>query len=67
MEKLTAGNENLMRLLEDPQVRVMVYGLAHVIPVTDETESGAARLCAAVTDLADTVDPDQYQGWPHVH
>lgn len=58
-----ADNEKLARLLDDPEVRVMVYGLAHVTPVTNEKDSGAARLRAAVSGLAGPVGPDHYQGW----
>jgi uncharacterized protein YidB (DUF937 family) len=52
----------LSKLLDDPEVRVIVYGLAHVYPAPP-TESGPQRLCAALQRLAETADPVQVETW----
>jgi uncharacterized protein YidB (DUF937 family) len=53
----------LSRLLDDPEVRVVVYGLAHVEPAQPSAQPGAPRLRAVVADLADATEPDQYSSW----
>lgn len=60
---IMADLSKLSRLLDDPEVRVVVFGLAHVCPALTSAESGASRLRAAVLHLADTTDPKQYRGW----
>jgi uncharacterized protein YidB (DUF937 family) len=49
-------------LLGDPEVQVMVYGLAHVYPA-EPTDSGPQRLRAALQRLAETADPVQVESW----
>jgi len=52
----------LSTLLDDPQARVVVFGLAHVGGVAAPS-AGAPRLRTVVAHLAETTDPDQYRGW----
>jgi uncharacterized protein YidB (DUF937 family) len=52
----------LSKLLDDPEVRVIVYGLAHVYPASP-TESGPQRLRSALQRLAETADPVQVETW----
>jgi uncharacterized protein YidB (DUF937 family) len=51
----------LSTLLDDPEVRVLIFGLAHV--ASAPAESGASRLRAVVLDLAATTTPEQYGSW----
>jgi uncharacterized protein YidB (DUF937 family) len=53
----------LCTVLDDPEVRALIFGLAHVGSATLSTESGAPRLHAIVLHLADTTDLDQYSSW----
>ncbi len=53
----------LSTLLDDPEVRELIFGLAHVGSAVPVVESGAARLHAVVLHLADTADPEQYRSW----
>jgi uncharacterized protein YidB (DUF937 family) len=50
-------------LLDDPEVRVLIFGLAHLGSVHPPTESGAPRLRAIVLRLADTTETEQYRSW----
>jgi uncharacterized protein YidB (DUF937 family) len=52
----------LSTLLDDPEVRALIFGLGHVRSASS-TESGASRLRAIVLHLADTTDPKQYSSW----
>jgi uncharacterized protein YidB (DUF937 family) len=52
----------LSTLLDDPEVRVIVYGLAHVYPAPRE-ESGPQRLRTAIQRLTQTADPAQVHSW----
>ena len=54
--------EKLSLLLDDPQARVIVYGLAHVYPA-QPTESGPERLRGVLQRLIDTADPTQVESW----
>lgn len=58
-----ADLSKLVRLLDDPEVRVVVFGLAHVGMSPLAAEAGAPRLRAVVLHLGDTADPDQYRSW----
>lgn len=49
-------------LLDDSEVRVIVYGLGHVYPA-EPTASGPQRLLAAVGRLVETADPGQVESW----
>jgi uncharacterized protein YidB (DUF937 family) len=49
-------------LLDDPEVRVIVYGLGHVYPA-QPAESGAHRVRAALQRLVETADPVQVESW----
>ncbi len=53
----------LSTLLDDPEVRELVLGLAHVGSVAPAAKPGPERLHAIVLSLADTTDPDQYRSW----
>lgn len=58
-----ADISKLSKLLDDPEVRVVVFGLAHTAAVSPTTPSGASRLRAAVLRLGETTTADQYQTW----
>jgi uncharacterized protein YidB (DUF937 family) len=49
----------LSTLLDDPEVRLLIFGLAHV----GAAGSGAPRLRAIVLHLAETTEADQYGSW----
>jgi uncharacterized protein YidB (DUF937 family) len=53
----------LSTLLDEPEVRELVFGLAHVRSASPSTAPGAARLHAVVLNLARTTDPEQYRSW----
>ena len=53
----------LSALLDDPEVRVLIFGLAHVGSAYPSTEPGAPRLRAIVLHLADTTHLEQYTSW----
>jgi xanthosine utilization system XapX-like protein len=53
----------LSTLLDDPEVRALIFGLAHVRSAFPSTESGAPRLRAIVLHLADTTHLEQYRSW----
>ena len=53
----------LSTLLDDPEVRVLFFGLAHVGSAHPPTEPGAPRLRAIVLHLADTTTTEQYRSW----
>ena len=53
----------LSTLLDDPEVRTLIFGLAHVGSPSPTTEPGAPRLRAIVLHLADTTDLEQYRSW----
>jgi uncharacterized protein YidB (DUF937 family) len=52
----------LSMLLDDPEVRVIVYGLGHVYP-SQPTETGPQRVRAALQRLTETSDPVQVESW----
>jgi len=58
-----ADISKLCTLLDDPEVRALIFGLAHVGSASPSTESGPSRLRAIVLHLADTTDPQQYRSW----
>lgn len=58
-----ADLSKLVRLLDDPEVRMVVFGLAHVGMSPLAVEAGAPRLRAVVVHLGATTDPDQYRSW----
>jgi uncharacterized protein YidB (DUF937 family) len=51
----------LSTLLDDPEVRELIFGLAHVGSASPA--AGAARLRAVVLRLADTTTTEQYRSW----
>ena len=53
----------LSTLLDDPEIRELLYGLAHVGPRLPLVPPGPARLYALVLRLADTMRPEQYGSW----
>jgi uncharacterized protein YidB (DUF937 family) len=61
-EGSTVDTRKLAALLDDPEVRVVLYGLAHVYP-GQPTESGAERLRGAIERITETVEPEQVQSW----
>ena len=52
----------LSTLLDDPETRVIVYGLAHAYP-GQPGESGPQRLRAAMQRLTETADSAQVESW----
>jgi uncharacterized protein YidB (DUF937 family) len=57
----------LSTLLDDPQVRGLIYGLAHVGSALPVVAPGPARLHALVLHLAETTRPEQYRSWLSDH
>ncbi|HYN95323.1 MAG TPA: YidB family protein [Pilimelia sp.] len=57
------GNRKLSTLLDDPEVRELIFSLAHVRSVPTSAKPGAARLRAVVLGLADTTTSEQYLSW----
>ena len=53
----------LSTLLDDPEVRELLYGLAHVGPRMPLVPPGPARLHAVVLHLAEMTSPEQYRSW----
>lgn len=53
----------LATLLDDPEVRVLIFGLAHVGSTEPPAEPGAPRLRAVVLRLAETTTEEQYRSW----
>ena len=53
----------LSTLLDDPEVRELIFGLAHVETAPSSTGTGASRLHAVVLRLADTTYAEQYGSW----
>jgi uncharacterized protein YidB (DUF937 family) len=53
----------LSTLLDEPEVRELIFGLAHIRSAFPSAAPGAARLLAVVFRLADTADPEQYRSW----
>jgi len=51
----------LSTLLDDPEIRELIFGLAHVGSASPA--AGAARLRAVVLRLADTTTAEQYRSW----
>jgi hypothetical protein len=56
-------NGKVTLLLDDPEARVIVYGLAHVHPAAP-TLSGPERLRGILQRLVDTAEPAQAQSCP---
>ena len=57
----------LSTLLDDPEIRALVFGLAHVSSAAPPVQAGAPRLRAVVLHLADTTSPEQYRSWLSDH
>ncbi|RSM64243.1 hypothetical protein DMB66_20250 [Actinoplanes sp. ATCC 53533] len=55
--------DKLATLLDDLEVQMLIFGLAHVGSVAPSAGPGAARLHAVVLRLAETTDPGQYHSW----
>jgi uncharacterized protein YidB (DUF937 family) len=53
----------LSTLLDDPEVRLLIFGLAHIGSARPPAEAGAPRLRAIVLHLADTTTTEQYGSW----
>jgi len=53
----------LSTLLDDPQVRVVVFGLAHAGSSAAYGQTGASRIRAIMINLAGAVQPEQYRNW----
>lgn len=56
-------DSKLAWLLDDPETRVIVFGLAHSGPESSSTDSGPVWLREVVTRLASITDAGQYQSW----
>jgi uncharacterized protein YidB (DUF937 family) len=54
--------EKFSVLLDDPEVRVIVYGLAHAYPAPPKGP-GVEGLRAALLRLMETADPAQVESW----
>jgi uncharacterized protein YidB (DUF937 family) len=55
--------DKLSTLLDDPEIRALIFGLGHVGSTSPSTASGASRLRDIVLHLADTTDAKQYSSW----
>ena len=53
----------LSTLLDDLEIRELIFGLAHVGSVAPSAGPGASRLRAVVLRLAETTTPGQYRSW----
>lgn len=53
----------LSALLDDPQVRELLFGLAHVGSASPGVRSGAPRLRAVLLRLSETTTEEQYRSW----
>lgn len=53
----------LSTLLDDLEIRELIFGLAHVKSMAPATASGAIRLHAVVLYLAEATSPGQYRSW----
>lgn len=53
----------LSTLLDDLEVRELIFGLAHVGSVALPAGPGGPRLRAVVLRLAETTNPEQYRSW----
>lgn len=53
----------LATLLDEPEVRELLFGLAHVGGKAGTTGVGPARVHAIVLDLAVTTTEEQYRSW----
>lgn len=56
-------NGKLSTLLDDLEIRELIFGLAHVKSMAPATASGAIRLHAVVLYLAEATNPGQYRSW----
>jgi uncharacterized protein YidB (DUF937 family) len=62
MGEVAVDTRKLAALLDDADVRVLVYGLAHAYP-GQPSESDGQRLRGAIQHLAGTVDTELVQSW----
>lgn len=53
----------LFALLDDPEIRVLLYGLAHAGPAIAGSRTGPARLRVLVAHLIETVPVEQHSTW----
>jgi uncharacterized protein YidB (DUF937 family) len=53
----------LATLLDDLEVRELIFGLAHVRSVAATAGAGAPQLRTVVLRLAETTSPEQYGSW----
>jgi uncharacterized protein YidB (DUF937 family) len=53
----------LATLLDDLEVRELIFGLAHTGSVTPSPGVGVSQLRAVVLRLAETTNPEQYRSW----
>jgi uncharacterized protein YidB (DUF937 family) len=53
----------LFALLDDPEIRVLLYGLAHAAPAVAGSRTGPARLRVVVAHLIETVPEEQHRSW----
>jgi YidB-like protein len=63
LESAVSDIGKLSKLLDDPEVRELMFGLTHVGSAPPSIEPGPARLHAVVLHLAETTDPEQYRSW----
>jgi hypothetical protein len=50
-------------VLDDAEIRVLIFALSHARTTYPSAEPGVARLRAIVLHLADTTDLEQYRSW----
>ena len=55
--------DKLSTLLDDPEVRELIFGSAHVASAPRSAGPGASRLHAVVLCLADVTSAEQYGSW----
>jgi uncharacterized protein YidB (DUF937 family) len=60
---VNTGIGKLSTLLDDPEVRDLIFGLAHVRSAPATAEPGAPRLRAVVLELAGATTVEQYRSW----
>jgi uncharacterized protein YidB (DUF937 family) len=53
----------LSTLLDDLEVRELIFGLAHVRSMVSSAGPGASQLRTVVLRLAETTAPEQYDSW----
>ena len=53
----------LFALLDDPEIRVLLFGVAHAGPTVAGSRTGPARLRVVVAHLIETAPVEQHRSW----